>query len=796
MTGGGAPFVGRSIPRVEDDRLLRGGGRYVDDLQFSEVLEVAFVRSTHAHALIKVVDVAKAASSPGVRAVYTGADIAGRLGPLVNTEEMRVPPLVEEQLHPLVKVQPMPLLADGEVSFVGQPVAMIVAANRYLAEDAAEAVEVDYEPLPAVVDPEAALLDGAPLVVQGEADNVAIRVRQATGDVESAFAAAPVVVEETYASQRYVASPIETRGLVAQPEPFRGGMTVWSSTQTPHRMRDHLARSLDLDPDAVRVVSVDVGGGFGQKGVLYVEEILVPYAADDLGATVRWTEDRQENLTSSSHAREQVHHIAVAADEDGRLLALRDHFTVNLGCRNMTGLVVPYNTVCHLLGPYQVPSAEIEGVGALTNTTFTTPYRGAGRPEAVFAMERILDRLADRLGIDPFELRARNLVPAEAMPYRTGLLDRWGRPQEYDSGDYPYMLRRAAEAIGLDQFRAEQLDARAEGCYLGIGVSFYIEATGLGPFESATVTVLPTGRVRVATGAPSQGQGHQTTFAQIAADALGVRMRDITVVGGDTSQVPFGVGTIASRALVTAGNAIALAAGLVRQKLLDATAEVLEVDPADLELAAGRLQVRGQPDRALTLAELSRAMVAAPSAPEAASLSETAYFRAPGFAVASGVNVVKVEVEPATGEVAILDHLVVHDAGMVVNPVIAQGQIRGGVAQGIGGALFEEMVYDESGQPRTTTYLDYLLPTADTVPDIRIEEMSTATPTNPLGVKGLGEGGAIGPPAAIANAVEDALRPLGVIVRRGPLSPARLRALLRAGQSPPAAAPRNRAKTS
>lgn len=782
MTAPPGSLIGRSLRRVEDERLLRGLGRYVDDLPV-EALEVAFVRSVHAHARIVSIDVTGALAMPGVVAVYTAESMAGRMPPLLNTEELRVPPLLEEKVAPLVRIQPMPLLAEGEVLFVGQPVAMVAASSRYLAEDAAEVVEVDYEPLAAVTDPEEALSSEAPRVLSGEDDNIGMHVRHGKGDADRAFAEAAVVVEDTFVSHRYVPSPMEPRGLLAQPDPFTGTLTVWSSTQTPHRMRDHLAEALGVPNDDVRVVAVDTGGGFGQKGVLYVEELLVPFAALELGRPVRWVEDRLENLTSSSHAREQVHHIAVAADRDGRLLAVRDRFVVNLGCRTMTGLVIPYNTLCHLLGPYLVANADMEAVGVLTNTTFTTPYRGAGRPEAVFAMERILDRLAERLRIDPFELRARNLIPPESMPYRTGLLDRSGQPQVYDSGDYPQLLGRAVENLDLPRFRAEQEQARAEGRFLGVGVAMYIEATGLGPFETASVTVMPSGRVRVATGAPSQGQGHQTTFAQIAAETMGVRMEDVVVTGGDTSHLPMGVGTIASRALVTAGNAVSSAAQSVRDKILQTAANVLEAAPDDIELVEGRVGVRGQPDRTMSLAQLMRAWALSPASGQAGALAETAVFRPPGFAVAAGVHAAVVEVEPATGRVRVLRYLVVHDAGNVVNPLIAHGQIAGGVAQGIGGALLEEMVYDEEGQPRTTTFLDYLLPVSDDIPDIEIVHCPSPTPTNPLGVKGLGEGGAIGPPAALAGAVEDALRPYGVVVHRGPLSPNRIRELLRVSEA-------------
>ncbi|QFG22972.1 xanthine dehydrogenase family protein molybdopterin-binding subunit [Actinomadura sp. WMMB 499] len=761
-------WIGRPLPRVEDDRLLRGDGRYVDDIALPGAVQAAFLRSPHAHARIESVDAAAARSAPGVHAVWTGEDVAA-LPPLLNKEELRVPPGLAELLDPVNRPTPMPLLARAKVHYVGEPVAVVFAENRYLAEDALELIDVRYAPLPVVVDPDAALAADAPLVHDGVPGNTALAVETRVGDPDGAFAGAHAVIAEEFVAHRYVASPIETRAISAQTDPFSGHLTVWSGTQTPHRLRDAIAHTLGLDPAAVRVIAADVGGGFGQKGILYVEELLVPHAARLLGRPVLWREDRGENLTAASHAREQVHRIELAADADGRLLAVRDRITVNFGAYNMTGLVVPYNSLCHLLGPYRVPNVDIAVAGALTNTTFATPYRGAGRPEAVFAMERAMDRLAVRLGVEPAELRARNLVEPSAMPYATGLVDRSGKPQSYDSGDYPELLRRAVAKAGLPDVRA----LRESGRRVGVGFAMYIEATGLGPFETARIDVAPSGRVRLAIGTPSQGQGHRTSMAQIAADALGVPPSEIDVVGGDTAATPFGVGTIASRALVNAGNAAHRAGLLVRAKILAAAARRLGVPADRLDLRDGA--VHGGPEP-LTLAGLAGR---APFDDGGTELSETVHFRPPGFAVAGGAHAAVVEVDERTGEIEILRYAVVHDAGNIVNPLIAEGQITGGVAQGIAGALYEEMVYGPDGQPRTTTYMDYLVPTSSEIPDLDLDELFTPSPMNDLGVKGLGEGGAIAPQAVLANAVEDALRPLGVVVRRGPLSPSRVRALIR-----------------
>nr|WP_272922538.1 xanthine dehydrogenase family protein molybdopterin-binding subunit [Streptomyces sp. SID5785] len=756
---------------------MRGQGRYVDDIDLPGAAEAAVLRSPHAHAVVESVDVSAALRLPGVLAVLTGADVA-HMPPLLNKEELRTPPRLAELLAPRVALTPMPLLATDKVHYAGQPVALVLADSRYLAEDALEHIEVRYGPLPVLVDPDRALDADAPLLHAGLPDNTAVAVTATVGTPDAAFAAAHTVVSEEFRAHRYVASPIETRAVAARVDPYSGELTVWSNTQTPHRVRDAIAHTLGRDTESVRVIATDVGGGFGQKGILYVEELLLPYAAQQLDRPVVWREDRGENLTAASHAREQIHRIELAADADGTLLAVRDRITVNFGAYNMTGLVVPYNSLCHLLGPYRIPHVDIDVLGVLTNTAFATPYRGAGRPEAVFAMERAMDRLAARLDLDPAELRARNLITPDAMPYTTGLVDRSGNPQSYDSGDFPELLRRARAKLRVPE------DRHHDGKHIGVGHAMYIEATGLGPFETARIDIAPSGRVKLAIGTPSQGQGHRTSMAQIAADALGVPLDVIDVVGGDTGRTPFGVGTIASRALVNAGNATHRAGKLVREKALDAAARRLGVPVAELTLTDGVFTTKSADGPTLTLAELTgRAPL--PGTPEptdgrhGTELSETVHFRPPGFAVAGGAHAAVVEVDEHTGELEILQYVVVHDAGVIVNPLIAEGQVTGGVAQGIGGALYEEMIYGPDGQPRTGTYMDYLVPTSSEIPDLDMDEIHTPSPMNDLGVKGLGEGGAIAPQAVLANAVEDALRPFGVVVRRGPLSPDRIRDLIR-----------------
>lgn len=774
-------WMGKSIRRVEDARLLTGQAKFVADARLPETLEAVFVRSVHAHASIARIDVSAARAVPGVLAVITAADIAGRTAPICVAGEVHTPERLLKQLKPLDRVHPTPLLPEKKVTYVGQPIAMVVATTVGIATDAAELVEIDYEPLPAVIDPVSALAETAALVEPDWGSNLALSVGTTKGDPQRAFANAPVVVEEEFVSHRYVASPLETRGIQASIDPVTGGLTVWASTQTAHVLQSLMAVSLKMPAERIRVITCDVGGGFGQKGVQSVEDMLVAFAAVNLGRTVRWIEQRTENLVAAPHAREQVHRIAVAATEDGRILALRDDVIMNCGAYNFLGLVVPYNSLSHLLGPYDIPNVSILVKAVLTNTTYTTPYRGAGRPEAVFAIERIIDRLAMRLGLEPADVRARNLVAKDAMPYDTGLLYRDGFPQVYDSGDFPELLRRARQLVGLDAFRAARKANSPDGRLRGIGFSMYVEGTGMGPFEGATVRVLASGRVQIASGACSSGQGHRTVYAQIAADVLGVPIESIDVIGGDTSTVPFGIGTIASRSTVTAGNAIHQAAIQVKERILALAGDLMEVSPVDLELADGKVCLKGVPGRTVTLSEISREAATAVLRRGTRGdglLAETAYFRPATVTYASAANAALVAVDPETGSVTVERYVVVHDCGRVVNPLLADAQIAGGVMQGIGGILSEAMLHDEHGQPLSGSFMDYAMPIAADAPPLVLDHIENLSTRNPLGVKGLGEGGAIGPPAAIANAVEDALRKFDVIIRRGPLSPSRVRDLI------------------
>jgi carbon-monoxide dehydrogenase large subunit len=777
----GGKLVGAEVRRVEDPRLLTGQGRYVDDLHPAGCLHAAVLRSPHAHARLRAVDGAAARGAPGVVAVVAFADLADRLRPLPVAGTP--PPALQARVGFQVRTADQYPLARDRVRYVGEPVAVVVAESRYAAEDALDLLRVEYDPLPAVVDAEAGLAAGAPLVHEAWGDNVAVAFRHAIGDVDAAFAAAPVVVRERLRVQRYGGMPLETRGVLAEPDPRAGVLTVWASTQVPHLLQRALLDALGLPAHRVRVVAPDVGGGFGTKCSVYAEDVVVPLLAERLGRPVKWVETRREHLVAATHSREQVHDVELAATRDGRILALRDRFLLDQGAFNPWGIVQPYNTVGHLRGPFRVPALAVEARSVVTNKTPHAPYRGAGRPEAVFVMDRMADRLARALGLDPVEVRRRNFVRPEDLPYDAGLLYRDGQPLVYDSGDFPATLEAALARIGYDERRREQAALRRRGVYRGLGVSAYVEGTGIGPYEGASVRLDATGHVLVATGACSQGQGHETVYAQIAADALGVPLDAVRVVGGDTSLIPFGIGTFASRSLVLAGNAVADAAATVRARLVAAAASLLEASPDDVEVAEGRVAVRGVPGRALPFARVLQATLPTfagpgPLAALAGRFEATSYQAVPTVTYASAVHAAWVEVDVETGAVRLLRYVVAHDCGRVVNPVLVDGQVHGGVAQGAGGGLGEEVAYDAAGQPLAGTFMEYLIPTAAMLPPIETIHMEFPSPRNPLGVKGVGEGGAISPPAAIAGAVEDALAPFGVAVTETPVSAARVAALL------------------
>jgi carbon-monoxide dehydrogenase large subunit len=787
-------LIGARIPRNEDERLLRGGGCFVDDVNPRGVLHAAGLRSPHASARIVRIDTARARALPGVHLVLTAGDV----GELNEPGPLLIP-------HPhLTHPRTQRPLATDRVRYVGELVAFVIADSRYIAEDAAELIDVVYEPLPAVSGLERALDPAAPRVHDDVPHNLAARVVQSVGEPERAFHGAARILKERLAIERSCGSPIEGRGVVAEYDPRGRALRVWDSTQAPLPIKNGLARIFGLPEFSVDVLAPDVGGGFGTKIMLfYPEEILVPLAAIRLGRPVKWVEDRREHLLAANQERSQLHQVEVAIDDHGRILGLRDRFLHDTGAYTPYGIVVPLITSTQLPGPYRLPNYHVEFSVAYTNTVAVSPYRGAGRPHGAFVMERVISLIARELGLEPVEVRRRNFIQPHELPWDVGLTFQDGGPTRYDSGDYPAGLEMALAMVGYPDFRARQAEARARGRWLGLGVACYVEGTGIGPYEGAHVRVEPSGKVLVATGLTTQGQGHATTFAQIVAEALGCDSAAVSVVTGDTRRFNWGAGTYASRALVVSGNAIHAAALKVRDKALRIAAELLEVSPHDLELAGGAVRVKGAPGRELTLGAL--ATVANPiryaygkDAADAAlrlvkpragavlaegeepGLEAVGYYAPPQSTFASGCHASIVEVDRATGDVTIVKYVVQHDCGVVVNPMIVEGQICGGVAQGLGGALYERIIYDVSGQPLTTTFMDFLLPTSMEIPAIEIGHTESPSPLNPLGIKGVGEGGAIPGPAVIAEAIDDALAPLGVRVREMPLDPGRVLALIEA----------------
>jgi carbon-monoxide dehydrogenase large subunit len=744
------------------------------------MLHVAFRRSEYAHARLLGVDTRSARAREGVVAVYTAADLGDywRPGPLL----VPPPPVANLVFNQATQVP----LARDKVRHVGEPIAMVVATSRYVAEDAAEEILVDAEPLEAVVDIERALEPGAPLVHEAIGSNVAAHVVQRKGDYGSARAGAALVVARRLLYDRGASAPIETRGIVAAWDRSAEQLTLWDTTQAPIPIRNGVAALLGLLESQVRVIAPFIGGGFGPKIMMfYPEEVLLPWAAMRLGRPLKWIEDRLESFTGTTQERGQVHEAELAVDRDGRILGVKDRFIHDTGAYDPYGLTIPINTQCTLLGPYRVPSYESEFTVAFTNKTLVTPVRGAGRQHGVFVMERLLDLAARQLGIDRVEIRRRNYLSPGDFPHDHQILFQDSAPLVYDSGDYAPALARAADLIGYDRFaREEQPRLRADGRRVGIGIVSYVEGTGIGPYEGARVTIEPTGKVRVATGVGTQGQGHFTAFAQVVAEVLQVPVADVLVITGDTSAFHWGTGTFASRGAVVAGSACHAAATLVREKAIGLAAEHLRVDRSCLELAEGMVRVIGDPSRALPLGELARRANPLRGAVRPGTepgLEATAYFGPDRGSTASGVHAMQVEVDPETAMVKILRYVVVHDCGRVINPLLVEGQIQGGVAHGIGNAFFEQLRYDESGQLLNASFMDYLLPTAVEVPVVEISHTETPSPLNPLGVKGVGEAGCIPTGAAFAQAVEDALGEEGLEILEIPLSPQRLFELLEKG---------------
>ena len=772
-------LFGARVKRNEDPVLLTGRAQFVDDVHLPGLLHVAFKRSDYAHARLLAVDTAEARAMPGVVAVYTAAD----LGDYWQPSPLLVPPPPVEGavFHQRTAGQ----LARDKVRYVGEPVVMVVAESRYLAEDAVEKVAIDYDPLPAVVDLAAGVDDTGALVHEDLGHNIAAHVVQRKGDYEAARARADVVITRRLRYDRGTAAPMETRGVVAQWDALARSLTVWDSTQAPIPIRNGLAAMLGLAERQVRVVAPFIGGGFGPKIMMfYPEETLIPWAAMRLGRPVKWIEDRQENFVAMTHERGQVHDCEMALTRDGQILGVRDVFLHDTGAYDPYGLTVPINTQCTLLGPYVVPHYTSEFKAVFTNKTVVTPYRGAGRQHGVFVMERLLDLAARELGMDPLELRRRNFIPPDQFPYNNKVIFQDFTELTYDSGDYEPVLDKARAMIGWDEWQAgEGARLRAEGKTVGIGLVMYVEGTGIGPYEGARVQVEPTGKVNVATGIGTQGQGHFTSFAQIVAEQLGVPMDTIHVSTGDTAQFSWGAGTFASRGAVVAGTAIHHAAVRVRDKARRLAGEALEVAEEDVELVDGFAQVRGAPTRRVALADLARQanpLRGAVRADAEPGLEATAYYGPEMGATAFGAHALILEVDPETFNLKVHKYVVVHDCGRVINPLILDGQVQGGVAQGIGNAFYEQLVYDETGQLQNASFMDYLLPTALDVPRIEVGHEETPSPLNPNGVKGAGEAGAIPVGPLFCQALEDAFQVRGLEILEIPLSPYRLWELLSA----------------
>ena len=774
----GAKHFGARVARLEDPALLTGRGRFVDDIKLPDVLHACFVRSPHPHARIRAIDAAAARAMPGVRAVLTADDLPARMA------RGQIPMLVP---NPSIKTPRTQLaLAREEVCYVGETIAAVIAQSRYLAEDAAAAVAVDFETLPAVSDCRDAVRPGAPRVHGDLSSNVAAVVPMSYGDVDAAFAGAAHVFEEEFFLHRGGAMTLEGRAVLASYDAVADLLTVWSSTQTPHLCRGTLADLFERDLESIRVIAPLVGGGFGTKAPFYAEEAVIPAAAMILGRPVTWQEDRREHFLSATQERDQHWQAAIAVDADGKILGLRGTMLHDTGAYLPWGIIVPYIAATTFPGPYVVPAYSLTATVALTNRVPTTVVRGAGRPQAVFAMERLLDRVARELKLDRAEVRTRNMIRPEQMPYSVGLIFRDGKPLVYASGDFPKSQSRALALSDYRGFPARQAAARAARRYLGIGIANYVEGTGLGPFEGVTVRVLPNGKVAVATGATSQGQGTRTTLSQIVADEVGCRLADIVMTAGDTAAIAQGIGAFASRQAINAGSSALIAGGNVRNQIVALAARVLGVAEGDIDVADGAATARGGNRPSLSLGELARLAQGMPGFSfrpgQAPGLEHTAYFTPPQASYCNGTHVAVVDVDPFTGGVKLLDYTVAHDSGNIINPLIVDGQVQGGVAHGIGNALFEWMKYDHDAQPLTTSFQDYLLPAAPDVPPCRIEHVETPNPLNPLGVKGAGEGGTIPAPAAIVSAIEDALSPFRVRFAEMPLTPDRIvEALRRAG---------------
>jgi carbon-monoxide dehydrogenase large subunit len=771
-------LIGKPVKRVEDPALLRGQGRFVDDIDLPDQLEAAFVRSPHGHAAILGADAGAARALPGVHAVLTLDD----LRPHLRMERLAVG-LPSPSYR---QTRDRPALADREVVHVGEPVAIVIADSRYVAEDAAALVMVDYEPLPAVADCRAALAPGAPPVHRDASNNLLAAFDMGYGDVDAAFADAPCVLRETIWQHRGGGHSIECRGTLARHEALEDHLTVWTSTQTPHAAARLLGDMLGRDETRLRVVTPDVGGGFGPKLVCYPEDVAVAVAALMLGRPVKWIEDRREHFVATTQERDQYWEVEIALERDGRIRGVRGSLIHDHGAYTARGTNLPYESAQTVTLAYAVPAYRMAVRLALTNKVPVTPVRGAGQPQGAFVMERLLDRAARALGLDRAEIRRRNLIAPEQMPCAKPLTTRGGRTVVLDSGDYPACQQQALAHAGWDGFPERQRAARAAGRHLGIGLANFVKGTGRGPYECVALRIGASGRIHVATGAAAMGQGTKTMLAQIVADALGGELANVTVTAGDTAAIARGIGGFNSRQAVMAGSSAHVASLELRDKLLALAGHLLEVAPQDLEIVGDAVRVRGAPELSLSFAQAARAAAGTPGfrlpGGLAPGLEATGQVVIDDMAYASGSAVAEVEVDVETGVVTVLKLVLAHDAGRMINPLIVDGQVVGGVAHGIGNALFEWMGFDDNCQPTTTNLGEYLLVTATEMPRIDVLHRESPSPLNPLGIKGVGECGVVPTAAAIVSAIEDALTPFGVRIAQAPIRPAEIVALIEAAR--------------
>src|SRR5712691_3275144 len=748
--------LGKPLKRKEDPRLIQGLAHYVDDIVLPGLLHVAILRSPYAHAKIRSVDASKAQAAPGVVQVLTGADVRGSIGPVPCAAQI-----------PDMKAAPRPVLAHERVRFVGEGVALVVATDQYAARDAIDLIEVDYEPLTPVVDPEKAIEKGATVLYDGHKDNVAYRWELEGGDVNAAFKKADKVIKQRMVNQRLIPVAMETRGVVAEYKPGERQLTVWSSTQIPHLLRTQLAAMLDVPEHSVRVITPEVGGGFGSKLNVYAEEALVGYLAMRLGKPVKWIESRRENFQTAIHGRDQIDDVEVAVKRDGTILGLRLHIVADLGAYyQLLTPLIPTLTGLMASGCYKIPAIRVEIVGVLTNKMATDAYRGAGRPEATYLVERAMDLVAAELKKDPIEVRRKNFPKQKDFPYATptGLI--------YDSANYDKSLDLVLKLSGYKKLRQEQAAARKKGRYLGIGLSTYVEICAMGPssampaggWESATVRIEPSGMVNIMTGSAPHGQGQETSFAQLGAEILGLEPDDVNVVHGDTAIVPYGIGTFGSRATAVGGTAVYKSLVKLREKLATIAGFKLGEDPASLVFGDMKIFCKAQPKKSVPFGEaVSMAYVAKTLPPNVdPGLEATTFFEPSNFTFPFGAHVCVVEVDRDTGDVRLLKYVAVDDCGNVINPLLVEGQVQGGIVQSFGQAMLEEAVYDEQGQLITGEFMDYAIPRAADMPWMETDRTVTPTPVNPMGVKGVGEAGTIGATPALANAVADALAPFGV----------------------------------